>query len=332
MPTAFSVINSSQPNITSVGILTNINVSGESNISVLNVSYLSITSNIIPGAPTGNTYLTGNLIVSGNVFSALGTPLGFGGSLYFTIGGTYSVPAYTGVIYGTTLALNLNPFSVQGTSSAVSRTAGGFLQFSRAGVYNFKGVFCTDEDNITGVAIGSNVAEVHGTDQTYMYRHIPFITQNPTAVFDIDFYVGSTSAYYYIDLFAVGSPILQATSNYLGGTWITIGPSTASGGGGSPTITSTLGACIFNTSPGSSDYYIGVDNGMTITLPLGSSLTTGKQYIIKDYSGQAGTFVSKRVTVSTSGSDLIDDRTSFIIAINYGAVNVIWNGVNWSIF
>ena len=311
-----------QPNLAQV---TNLVVS-----NTLTTSNLIITGSVIPAAQ-GNTYVTGNLVVSGNVFSSLGDPLGFGGALYFSLGGTVTPSAFTGVLYGQTLALGLGPFSVQGSSSAVSRTANGFLQFSRTGVYNFRGVFCTGGDNITGVAIGSNVAEVHGTDQTYSWRHVPFISQNPTAVFDFDFYVGSTTAYYYVDLFAVDSPTLQPTSNALGGTWLTVGPVSGGGSGGSVTI-STLGNCILNTSPGAADYYVGVNNGSTISLPLGASLSPGKQYIIKDESGLAGTFANKRVTVAASGPDLIDGQTSLIIALNYGAVNVIWTGTAWSIF
>ena len=302
------------------------------NVGTTNTGYLVVTSNILAG-PVGNTYLTGNLVVSGNVFSALGTPLGIGGSLYFSLGGTLTPSAYTGALYGATLALSLSTFSIQGTSTDVSRSANGYIQFSRTGVYNFRGVFCTNGDNITGVAIGSNVID-YGTrtDQTYVYRHTPFITQNPTAIFDFDFYVGSTTNYYYIDLFAIDNPTLQATSNSLGGTWLTIGPSTGGGGSGGAITISTLGNCILNTSPGAADYYVGVNNGSTITLPLGASLSAGKQYIIKDESGLAGTFVGYRVTVAASGSDLIDGQASLTIALNYGAVNVIWTGTKWSIF
>lgn len=240
---------------------------------------------------------------------------------------------YTGVLYGQALALSLNPFSIQGSSSAVTRSANGYLQFTRTGVYNFRGMFCTTADNITGVAVGSNVTD-YGTrtDQTYVWRHVPFITQNPTAVFDFDFYVGSTTSYYYIDLFAVNSPTLQPTNNALGGTWLTVGPSSGGGGAGGSVTLTTLGACIFNTSPSASDYYVGVSNGMTVTIPLGASLAPGKQYIIKDESGLAGTSVSSRVTVAASGSDLIDGQTSLVIALNYGAVNLIWTGTIWRIF
>ena len=318
--------NSNVGTLNSSGIsVTNLNVASNSN-----VGNLVVMSNILAG-PAGNTYVSGNLVVAGNVYSALGTPLGAGGALYLSLGATTTPSTYTGVVYGQTLALSLNAFTVTGTSTSISRTANGYIQFAQTGVYSLRAVFTTTADNITGLAIGSNVAEVHGTDQTYVYRYMSFVSQNPTETFEIDFYVGSTTAYYFIDLFAVDAPTLQPTSNALGGTWLTISPVNGSSGGGSTTI-ATLGNCITNSSPGAGDYYVGVTNGGTITLPYGSGLSAGKQYVIKDESGLAETSVSKQVTVAASGSDLIDGQASFIIALNYGAVSVIWTGTKWSIF
>jgi len=324
---ALVVSQPAQPNITSVGLLSNLAVSNS-----VTTGNLYVSGNVLP-VTNGNTYIIGNVVVSGNIFSALGTPLGAGGSLYFSLGGQITPSTYTGVVYGQALKLSLSSFSIQGTSTVVSRSANGAMQFSQTGVYNFRGMFCTTADNITGVAIGSNVID-YGTrtDQTYIWRHVPFVTQNPTAVFDFDFYVGSTTNYYYVDLFAIDSPTLQPTSNALGGTWLTIGPSTGGGGGGAPVTLTTLGNCVVNTSPGAGDYYVGVTNGTLITLPLGASLAAGKQYIIKDESGLAGTLVGYRVTVAASGSDLIDGQASLTIALNYGAVSVIWTGAKWSIF
>jgi hypothetical protein len=81
------------------------------------------------------------------------------------------------------------------------------------------------------------------------------------------------------------------------------------------------------------DYYIGVNGtGITVTLPLGSTLLTGKTYVVKDESGLAGTFVGYRVTMAASFPDLIDGQDSVILALNYGAVNFIWTGSFWSIY
>ena len=77
------------------------------------------------------------------------------------------------------------------------------------------------------------------------------------------------------------------------------------------------------------DYYIGVNGpGVTVTLPSGA--ITGKTYLIKNESGLVESNPAYRVTVT--GSALIDGQTAFIIAVNYGAVNVLWTGTKWSIF
>jgi hypothetical protein len=88
-----------------------------------------------------------------------------------------------------------------------------------------------------------------------------------------------------------------------------------------------------NYSALATDYYIGVNGtNVTVTLPLGTSVVQGKTYIIKDESGLINVSASYQITVTRSGSDLIDGQTSFVIALNYGAVNVLWTGSQWSIF
>jgi hypothetical protein len=219
----------------------------------------------------------------------------------------------------------------------VSRSANGNFRFSKPGIYNVRAIFLTTADNITGIGIGSNVSDTTTrTDQTYAYRYTTFVTQNPTEIFDIQFYVGSTTAYYYVDLFAVDAPTLKPTSDPLGGSWLSIGPLQGGGGSGPPVTISTLGAVVTGRTTsygaGVGDYYIGMSNGQTVNLPIGSSLAAGKQYIIKDESGLAGTFVGYRVTVAASAPDLIDGQDSVILALNYGAINVIWTGSFWSIY
>ena len=81
------------------------------------------------------------------------------------------------------------------------------------------------------------------------------------------------------------------------------------------------------------DYYIGVNGtNVTVTLPLGTSVVQGKTYIIKDESGLINVSALYSITVETSGSDLVDGHTAFIIALNYGAVGVMWTGSFWSIY
>ena len=382
----FTGANITQLSVTTLANILTANIT-TANISFLNVSTtanvtnLSVSSNIVPANSSGNTYLTGNIIVSGNVFTSIGTPLGAGGGYYFSLPGDIATQTpYTGAVYGTTYPLSVglsNGFTINGTSTLIRVTTNGNFIFNTPGAYKISAVFL-GSDNITGLALGSNVADIHGTDQGYLYRYTTQITQNPTELIEIPFNVTDVTKYYYLDLFATASGTLKATTSSSGGTYVTITPlqggGLATGGpGGTPGtqwISSGsniyfqnsvgIGAInpqykfdvsgdvratgnVYSANPvlsgrttsysvGPLDYYIGMSNGQTINLPLGSTLTTGKQYIIKDESGLAGTFVGYRVTVAASSPDLIDGQNSVILAINYGAINVIWTGSFWSIY
>ena len=187
------------------------------------------------------------------------------------------------------------------------------------------------------MGIGSNVID-YGTrtDQTYLYSLVPFITQNPTEVLETQFYVSSVSLYYYLDLFCINGMSLQPTSSTTGGTWVSIAPLGGVAASGSTVTLSTLGNIVTGQAggyaAGVSDYYIGLTNGGTVTLPLGSTVTAGKTYVIKDESGLAGTFAAYQITVARTSPNLIDGQTSATIAINYGSISVIWTGTTWSIF
>jgi hypothetical protein len=207
-----------------------------------NVQYLTVTSNILPGVATGNTYLTGNIIVSGNVFSSIGAPLGAGGGYYFSLPGDIATQTpYTGAVYGTTYPLSVglsNGFTINGTSTLINVTTNGNFKFTTPGVYLISAVFA-GSDNITGLALASNAADIHGTDQGYLYRYTTQITQNPTELIEIPFNVTDVSQYYYLDLFINASGTLKATTSSSGGTYLTITPlqggGLATGGpGGTP--------------------------------------------------------------------------------------------------
>jgi hypothetical protein len=81
------------------------------------------------------------------------------------------------------------------------------------------------------------------------------------------------------------------------------------------------------------DQYFGTTRpstgALTVTLPLGSTLTAGRQYVIKDESGNAGA-AGRNITIARSGSDLIDGATSRVINSNYGSLTVMWTGTTWS--
>ena len=326
-------------NVSGISNLTTL-ITPVANVTTLNVSSLettgnlSVSGNIIP-VTQGNTYVQGNVVVAGNVYSSLGQ-LGAGGSLFFSLGAPYTPGYFTGTIPGAgaqTNKIRLDAFTQQGTSTYIRTSANGCFQFNQTGVYTLASNFLANFNNILGIGIGSNVID-YGTrtDQTYLYSLIPFVSQNPTGVLEAQFYVSDLTKYYYVDAFSVDGVILQPTSTVNGGTWISVAPL---GGvaAASQTITlSTLGATVTgqSTNYGAqiTDYYIGCSAGISVSLPNGATLTAGKQYVIKDESGNAAV---NHITIQPYSGNLIDGQTSLILVINYGAVSLYWTGVRWSI-
>ena len=324
-----------------VSTISNLNslVTPLANIVTLNTASiitgnLSVSQNIIP-VTGGNTYFQGNVVVSGNVYSALGE-LGVGGSLMFILGSTYTPSSFTGTIpsAGTsTYKLQMSAFTRQGTSTFISVSSNGCFQFSQTGVYVVSGIFMTDYNNVLGLGIGSNVID-YGTrtDQTYLYSLVPSFAQNPTEVLETQFYVSNTSLYYYLDLFTIDSIVLQPTSNVYGGTWVSIAPLGGVSSASQSITISTLGNTVTgqatNYAAQITDYYIGCSAGITVTLPNGATLTAGKQYVIKDESGNAAV---NHITITPYSGNLIDGQTSLVFVINYGAVSLYWTGSFWSI-
>ena len=318
--------------------LATLNVTSVENVTQLvagkiTASNLAVSSNISLGSG-GNTYVQGNVVVSGNVYSSLGE-LGVGGSLFFSLGAPYTPGYFTGSIPGggaQTNKIQMSAFTQQGTSTYIRTSANGCFQFNQTGVYTVASNFLTNYNNILGLGIGSNVID-YGTrtDQTYLYSIIPSTSQNPTGVLETQFYVASTSLYYYVDAFSVDSIILQPTAS-ASGTWISIAPLGGIAAASQSITISTLGNTVTGqaTNYGAqiTDYYIGCSTGITVTLPLGATLTVGKQYIIKDESGTAS---ASRITVAATSPNLIDGSSSAILNTNYSALTLYWTGARWSI-
>ncbi len=63
-----------------------------------------------------------------------------------------------------------------------------------------------------------------------------------------------------------------------------------------------------------------------VTLPPGSSQTYGRTVTIKDGKGDAG---SNNITITAAGSDTIDGSATYVVGINYGSVELMWNGDQW---
>ena len=325
-------------NVSGISNLTTL-ITPVANVTTLNVSSLettgnlSVSGNIIP-VTQGNTYVQGNVVVAGNVYSSLGE-LGVGGSLFFSLGAPYTPGYFTGNVpmAGTqTNKIQMSAFTQQGTSTYIRTSANGCFKFTQTGVYTLASNFLTNFNNILGIGIGSNVID-YGTrtDQTYLYSLIPFISQNPTAILEAQFYVSDLTKYYYVDAFSVDGVELQPTSSP-SGTWISVAPLGGVAAASQTVVLSTLGNTVMGqgTNYGAqiTDYYIGCSAGITVTLPLGATLTAGKQYVIKDESGNA---TSSHITVASTSPNLIDGSSTVIISINYASVTVYWTGARWSI-
>lgn len=67
-----------------------------------------------------------------------------------------------------------------------------------------------------------------------------------------------------------------------------------------------------------------------ITLPLASSVSPGRFYVVKDISGNADT---ESITLNIAGSDTVDGESSYVFTSSYGSFHVISNGLDaWYVF
>jgi hypothetical protein len=92
-----------------------------------------------------------------------------------------------------------------------------------------------------------------------------------------------------------------------------------------PDLISTTGVTSSYTAT-ATDEYIGVysESNVTITLPTG---ITGRVYIIKDEYGIGG----GRITIQPSGSEKIDNKSTYVISIPTQSVSVVFRGTQWRI-
>jgi hypothetical protein len=78
------------------------------------------------------------------------------------------------------------------------------------------------------------------------------------------------------------------------------------------------------------DYYIGVNYDGVATITLPASAPTGKTFVVKDESGNAGKGFYRRIVVVGSGSDKIDNEDSAAINIDNGSLQFIYRN-GWRI-
>lgn len=155
---------------------------------------------------------------------------------------------------------------------------------------------------------------------------------------------GSTTSCYVtgIDGVNVGSVarVVTEASNQLGtaiitaGTGITVIPSanaiTIAVTGSASTYVQVTGPTTYAAL--TTDYYISCDPSppagiITITLP--AAPTIYHMYVIKDRTGAAST---NNITISPLGGVLIDGAASYVLAGNFGAITLLFNGTNYEIY
>jgi len=81
-----------------------------------------------------------------------------------------------------------------------------------------------------------------------------------------------------------------------------------------------------------SDHFVGVNtvaSAITVTLPPATSIPRGKQFVIKDEGGAAGT---NNITINTPDGRTIDGASSVGLQSNYAAINIYYNGSGWHIY
>jgi hypothetical protein len=79
-------------------------------------------------------------------------------------------------------------------------------------------------------------------------------------------------------------------------------------------------------------HFIGVDTlakPVTITLPKGENISSGKILLIKDEGGNAS---NNAITVTTSDGALIDGNGSVTLVADYAAISMYYNGSGWHIY
>ncbi len=73
------------------------------------------------------------------------------------------------------------------------------------------------------------------------------------------------------------------------------------------------------------DYYIGVNYAGPVTITIPGGISSGREVVIKDESGNCETH---NITVSAR---VDNDANGFILAVNNGAIHMLYRGDSWRI-
>ena len=108
-----------------------------------------------------------------------------------------------------------------------------------------------------------------------------------------------------------------------------------SGGSGSGTLTAPVTVTYRTVSSTddleSTDYFVAVDTSggaFTLTL-LQAGMSSNQIFAIKDIGGACST---ENLTIDTSGAATIDGNATYTINVNYGAINLLYDGTDFWVY
>jgi hypothetical protein len=226
-------------------------------------------------------------------------------------------------------------WSQTGTSGIMSVTSNGNLQFYQAGVYQIQ--VCLNVTNQIlmqiGVGTSSSDSSLPATIGPYAYQYAPMYTQDPSTSTTIPLNVTDITKFYYLDATFGPSTTVGIVST---STFVAVTPLSSYIPNPMASASVVVSQVVTNQTTSytatSSDYYIGMSNGGTVTIPQGATLTRGKIYNIKDESGLAGINAAYNIVIQMSGPDTIDGQSNAYIQLAWTSVNLMWTGANnrWS--
>jgi len=223
------------------------NVTGDSNLAGnLITQNIIMSSNLSTNTGFGNVYLTGNLVVAGNIFSiggSVGSGSGTSQGVTYVLPSSYSLgSSFATGTAGPGIAgyhINLGSFGAQAVQAVSSFSASsGMLKFTSVGLYQIQCVLVGDQP-AAKVGVGSTSSSSFPPSVTatsgYVYVYNYPLNSSPTTLVTIPLTITDVSKWYYLDAYfstVAGSPtVLYQTaptggsavgSNY--GTYVQVGP------------------------------------------------------------------------------------------------------------
>ena len=172
---------------------------------------------------------------------------------------------------------------------------------------------------VIGTTTGAFIAFADGSTQSSAANRFYYQSASPSGITQGDRWMDSDNGIEYVYINdGNGSQWVQPTNT-----------ATTSGGGSSILTTTSVTGSSYSATP--LDYYIGVSYAGPVTITLPINPETGRQIVVKDESGNAGSGVSRYITiVGATASQTIDNQSSAILNINNGGLHFIYRN-GWRI-